>query len=343
MALRRRTQALILCGLAAIPALYFFRIQIVLLLRLLIGGLTVAYLLCPISRWLACRFRLSRSWSIIGAFFSVLLILSLIVVLFLPPLIRQMKELITALPALTDAARLRVREFNRLFEEKGLGRLSLPEFNWEQALSSIPPLLGGTASLAGSLISRLTEWTLILILGYYFLRDRERLALHLELLVPSAFRRTAVRMASSVHHEIGIFLRGQLLISAVVAVLSALALMIVGVRPFLALGLITGIFNMIPYFGPILGAIPAVLTALMQSPFTALLAAAALLAVQQLDSLMISPRIMGSLTGLHPAVVLLSITLGGSLMGLIGMLLAIPFALAVRAVSRVWVARSAFS
>ena len=111
--------------------------------------------------------------------------------------------------------------------------------------------------------------------------------------------------------------------------------MIVGVRSFLALGLITGIFNMIPYFGPILGAIPAVLTALTQSPLTALFTAAALLAVQQLDSIFISPHIMGALTGLHPGTVLLAITLGSSLAGISGMLLAIPSALAIRAVFRV--------
>lgn len=181
------------------------------------------------------------------------------------------------------------------------------------------------------------------MLAYYFLRDRERLTLHMELLVPSAFRQTAVRMVSSVHHEIGSFLRGQLLISAVVAALSAVGLLLAGVRSFLALGLIVGLFNMIPYFGPILGAIPAVLIALAQGPVTALFASLALFAVQQIDNLIISPRIMGSMTGLHPALVLLAITLGSSMMGIAGMLLAIPVALAIRAVSRIWAVRGSLS
>jgi predicted PurR-regulated permease PerM len=117
--------------------------------------------------------------------------------------------------------------------------------------------------------------------------------------------------------------------------------MLAGVRSFLPLGLIVGVFNMIPYFGPLLGAIPALIMALPQGIGTVLLAALALFTVQQLDSMVISPRIMGALTGLHPGSVLLAITMGSSLGGIAGMLLAIPLTLAIRAIIRIWMAREA--
>ncbi len=328
--------------LILIPAallLYLGRAQAALLLRLLLGGAVIAYLFLPVSRWLQERLRLNRVWSILLSFLSAAALLALVVCLFLPPLINQMRELLASLPSFAESARRQLRSLNDLLAERGLSRLSVPEVNWERVLPNIPPLLGGTASFAGSLVSRFTEWTLSFLLAYYFLRDRERLLLHLELAVPAALRRTALKMAHTVHDEIGTFLRGQMLISLIVAALSAVGLMLCGVHSFLALGLIIGIFNMIPYFGPLLGAVPAVLMALTQGVGTALLAALALFTVQQLDGILISPRIMGAMTGLHPGVVLLAITLGSSLWGVTGMLLAIPLALTVRAVSRVLMAR----
>lgn len=333
-----RRPLLIGLGAAALLSLAFGT-QLMLLLRLMLGGAVVAYLLYPVSRWFSARCHVGRVWSILLSFLAVAAAIALVMLLLLPPLIGQMRELMSAMPDFVASLRRQARAVNQALAERGFGRLSLPEIPWERVFSSVSPILGGTASLAGSVVNRFTEWTLALMLGYYFLRDRERVLLHLELMVPSAFRRLALRMAASVHHEIGTFLRGQLLISAVIAALSALGLMLAGVRGFLPLGLLVGVFNMIPYFGPILGAIPAVLMALTQSVTTALFAVLALFAVQQLDGMVISPRIMGAMTGLHPCTVLLAITLGGSLSGVFGMLLAIPAALAVRAASRVWVTR----
>lgn len=338
--MNRSRRILISCLLALLlaAALWIGRVQAGLLLRLLAGGAAISYLFHPLSCWLSRRLRLSRSASIILAFAAAGGVMTLFGSLLLPPLVQQMRELITAAPSFADSIKSRMQAMGSRLTKHGFSLPALSAFNWEGVFSSLPPLLGGTASIASTLISRITEGTLCFLLAYYFLRDRERMALHMELLIPCAFRRTALRMAAAVHREIGAFLRGQAVISLIVAAMSALALLISGVHAFLALGLIVGIFNMIPYFGPILGAIPAVLMALTQSPGHALAAGLSLLAVQQLDSLFISPRVMGALTGLHPAAVLLAITLGSSFSGIAGMLLAIPFLLTVRAVSRVWIA-----
>lgn len=331
-------RALFILPLAIIAA-YIVRAQIFLLMRLLLGGIAIAYVFFPISQLLTRRFHLGRTASIIGSFSLAAAILVLFGVLFLPSLLRQMKELLLMMPYFAERIRLQLQAFNTQLVRLGMSRLALPSINWENVFSSLPPLLGGTASFAGSLLSRFTEWTISFMLGYYFLRDRERLTLHLEMLIPASLRRTTLKMTAAVHQEISTFFRGQFVISLCVAALSALGLMLAGVRSFLALGLIAGIFNMIPYFGPLLGGIPAVLTALTQGIGTALFAAFALLAVQQLDSMIISPRIMGALTGLHPGSVLLAITIGGSFGGVLGMLLAIPLTLAIRAISRVWICR----
>ncbi len=335
MTARQRVAAWSAGLILAAVILYVWRVQAALLLRLLAGGAAMAYLFYPLVRRFERNFGANRVWSILCAFLTALGVLALAVVLIVPPLLRQMRELIASLPAFADGLRAHFRLVNEQLSAHGLSRLTLPDPQWESLIPSLPPLLGGTASFAGSLIGSIAQWVMIFILAYYFLRDRERVLLHLELMIPSALRPSALTVAAAVHREIGTFLRGQALISLLVGTLSALALMLSGVRAWLPLGMVVGLFNLIPYFGPILGAIPAVLTALAQSPLTALFAALGLFAVQQIDSMIISPRIMGAMTGLHPATVLLSITLGGSFAGVAGMLLAIPVLLAGRAVWRV--------
>jgi len=339
MILKRRMLLLGAGGALAAFLLYVWRVQAALLLRLVLGGGALAYLFYPLSQWFEKKFRLNRTGSILCAFGAALGTLTVSAVLFVPPLLEQMRELIASLPAFVESLRVQMRAVNTLLSERGLNRLTVPELDWDRILASLPPLLGGGASLAGSVAARFTEWALVFMLSYYFLRDRERVLLHLELLVPSALRKMALTMASAVHREIGTFLRGQMLISLMVGLLSGAALALAGVKSFLALGMIGGLFNMIPYFGPILGAVPSILIALAQGPLTALFAGIGLFVVQQLDGLIISPRIMGALTGLHPGIVLLSITLGSSFAGVAGMLLAIPATLAVRAIVRVWMMR----
>ena len=332
----------ILLGLAAGAAamLLAFHAQALLLLRLLVGGAAIAFLLCPISDWLSRTLRLSRSAGILLSYAALGLALGLALWLLLPTLFRQLRQLIEGIPAFTQALRRESERGLQWLQSHGM-TLSLPDVPWEQALSTLTPLLDTTASFAGSIASTMTEITLSLALSFYLMRDRERLFLQLELLAPAAYRKSAVRMAHAVRRELNAYLRSQALISLAVGALAALGLMLLGMPGFLVLGLIVGVFNMIPYFGPVLGGIPVVLMALTQSGLRqALFAAALLFGVQQIDNLLISPRIMGSATGLHPAVVLIAITLGGSLGGLPGMLFAIPCVLIARAVLRTQAALS---
>ena len=163
-----------------------------------------------------------------------------------------------------------------------------------------------------------------------------RLLLRLELL-PQAWRATAVRMGNAVARELRLYLQGQLMIAGAVAVLAAVALAIVGVRSALVLGGLVGLLNMIPYFGPFIGGVPAVLIALGDGWQKAALTVVALTVVQQLDGSWISPRIMGSLTGFSPALVLVGIYGGARLGGVAGMLLALPVMMTSRTLFRVFV------
>jgi predicted PurR-regulated permease PerM len=201
-------------------------------------------------------------------------------------------------------------------------------------------IVNSTAQLASSLADGTMKLTLGTMRGVYFLLDWENLLLQAELLIPSRARPLVLRMAGEAGRGLRAYLRGQLTISLIVGALAAAGLALIGVRSPLALGVIVGMLNMVPYFGPILGGIPAVLAALSQDMILALMAAAVLFVVQQIDGMLISPRVMSGVTGLPPAAVLLALTVGGSGWGIMGMLLALPVVVIVRICFRVWVTRN---
>ena len=132
---------------------------------------------------------------------------------------------------------------------------------------------------------------------------------------------------SEINGVLSKFIRGALLDAVIVAILSSIGLSILGLEAAVFIGVFAGICNIIPYFGPVLGMVPAFLMGFCTEGFAhGLIAVIILFAVQQIDSNIIYPKIVGSSTGLHPLMVLLAVTVFGYFGGIIGMLLAVPIA-----------------
>jgi len=143
---------------------------------------------------------------------------------------------------------------------------------------------------------------------------------------------------ADINQVVSNFMRGQLLVALIVGVCSSIALYIVGLDFAVLVGMTAGLCNIIPYFGPLIGSILAVMVGLLTgTPLKALLAVAALVIVQQLDGNIISPKIVGDSVGLHPVFVMLSIVIGGSLFGLLGMLIAVPAAGIIKLLLGQWI------
>ncbi|MBU4332000.1 AI-2E family transporter, partial [Patescibacteria group bacterium] len=128
--------------------------------------------------------------------------------------------------------------------------------------------------------------------------------------------------------KIGSWLRGQVILMIIIGILSYIGLLILGVRYALLLALFAGLMEIIPYIGPIFGAVPAVFIALTQSPIKGLLVIVLYLIIQQLENNLIVPKIMKRAVGLNPIVVILVILIGGKIAGIVGALIAVPVATA---------------
>ena len=315
-------------------AAFFMRRLLGEALTLILGAAAVAFLLEPLTR--VYERRLARPRAALAAMGTVLGALAAAIWLLLPSLIQEATLLARQLPESLKQVQSALASASAWLETQ-LPGVRLPEPQLDSAMLS--SLAGGTLSVAGSVADFSCLVSLMFVLGYFFLCDRDRLLIRMELLVPRAVRPTAVRMGNAVCRELRLYLRGQGLIALAVGALATVGLALIGLRSALVLGVIVGVLNMIPYFGPVLGGIPAVLAALGGGWKKAALTVFVLWAVQQADGMVISPRILGGVTGLSPAAVLIAIFVGSHVCGILGMLLALPVLMTFRTAYRIFVQR----
>jgi predicted PurR-regulated permease PerM len=159
------------------------------------------------------------------------------------------------------------------------------------------------------------------------------------LLLPEKRNLSLARTLTEVNGVTSKFMRGVLVDAFIVAILSSVVLMIAGLEFAIFVGIFAGICNIIPYFGPIIGMIPAfIIGFLTDGIWQGLLAILLLFIIQQIDASLIYPRVVGSSTGLHPLFVLLAVSVGGFYFGLVGMILAVPIAGIIQIFVKRWVA-----
>ena len=305
-------------------------------LRILFGACVLSFLLSPVAALLEKK--LKRPLAALIALLGVALLLLLAIGLLLPLLARQATGLMETLPEAFERL--------RALAEAVLGRIQamlpgieLPKMDLRSAESGFGDVARSAIGYVSSVSNALYRLSLMVVLCYFLLADRERILLRAELLVPQSLRRNAVRTGKLLVRELRLYLRGQATIALAVGALATLGFLIIGVPAAPLLGGIVGLLNVIPYLGPFLGGVPAVILALGVSWQCASLALLVLFLVQQIDGMVISPRVMGNITGFSPAVVLLSLFLGSRVGGVWGMLLAMPALMGFRTVYRVFVQR----
>lgn len=149
-------------------------------------------------------------------------------------------------------------------------------------------------------------------------------------LIPSRIRADVLNLVRIADGILSKYLRGQLLLCVFIGVLSTVGLTLLGVRFPAVLGLIAGIFEILPFIGPILGLIPAAIVAAIQDPLLGLWTVVLFVAIQQLENVLLVPRISGKAVALHPALIMVVLVIGYQVAGLWGMILAVPLAAIIR-------------
>lgn len=327
---RSSVRILLIAGIAALAVL-LWPVIASLLTQLAAGWLLMALAL-PLCRILEKHMK--PTLAAILSFAALLALAVALVLLALPPLVGQFRQLASSLPELVKSAAGWIDQLQAWLEERGL---SLAPVRGElvTALSErVGMLAGWIANAAGRVVQSMSKVFLAPLIAFYLLRDRRMICTRLLLIAPVAWRKRVVRAAREMRRETLGFLRGQLLLSAAVGTMTSVGLLLTGTSGWLALGALMGVMELIPYIGPVIAGVPAVLISLGGGLMQGVWTIAVLLIVQQIEGSVLSPQLLSGATRLHPLAVLAAVSAGGMLAGAMGMLAAVPVVVSVRGAAR---------
>jgi predicted PurR-regulated permease PerM len=246
--------------------------------------------------------------------------------IIIPILSQEVSQLAQNIPDYFEGANKIINDLNALAVnynfESNLQSL------FENASNRLTEFVSAAFSNTFSFFLGLLKVVIVLSLSFYLVVKKEGMTGFIKFIVPKEHHRYAIGLTGKIQNKMGRWLIGQLSLALVVFVLDFFVLSFLGVPYSLLLALIGGFLEIIPYIGPVLAFVPAVLVGLTVSPVIALLVAVFYILIQQAENHILTPLIMKRAVGLDPVVIILALLIGGTLAGFLGILIAVPFATA---------------
>lgn len=291
------------------------------------------YLLRPVLRLLE-RFRIKRIWGILIIFMGVVGLLTLVTFLILPFLREQLQMLIKEFPQyfmqlLTDIdAFLRTSFVGDYYTGSN--------FDIDQLMETLPDNLAGilqdvVASIITGItgfLSTITSFVLSIVIVpfilFYLLKDGEKLPEYILKLLPPRLRDDTREVFGEADRQLSAYIQGQLIVAFLIGVMVFIGFLIIGMKYALLLGVLAMFTSVVPYIGPAIAITPAVIIALVTSPFMLVKLAIVWTVVQLVEGNIISPQVMGKTLFIHPVTIIFVLLTAGSLFGVAGVILGIP-------------------
>ncbi|PYI51955.1 AI-2E family transporter [Paenibacillus flagellatus] len=295
---------------------------------ILISGI-LYYLFRPVVNLLTGK-NVPRSLAILIIYLFFALLVTIVVIFVAPVLKRQFTELINSLPALLQAAVSKGQElaesewFTRFAESFELDFNKLSAKVSDYLVVGFNLLSANFKSVIGFVANVFFLAVTVPFILFYLLRDGDKIRDGMLKLLPKSRKEDAKDILSKMDETVSLYIRGQIIVAFIVGVLCLVGYLIVGVDYAFLLALAAMITNVIPYVGAFLAAVPAIIVALVDSPFMVLKVVIVAVVAQQVEGNLISPQIMGKQLEIHPLTILLLLLVVGSLVGPLGMLLAVP-------------------
>lgn len=323
--------------LAVLVALYLLvrRLSGVLLPFLI--SFVVAYMLAPIVNFFqhTCRLK-SRVLSIIVTILLVIGVLTGAVAAVMPAISRQANALSQSVKTYVsqwDGSEYFSPQVNQRIEEiiQSIDIKTLIESQEiQQGIKKVLPILGDWISSGVNALMGLAVAFICILYIIFLLIDYEKITTNWHKYIPTRFRDSIVMLISDLDRNMNAYFRGQALVAGIVGILFAIGFQIIGLPMGIGIGLFIGLLNLVPYMQA-LGIPPCILLGLIQSAETGrpvwvvmLCIAAVFIIVQTIQDMVLVPKIMGDVTGMGPAWILLSLSVWGSLLGFVGMIIALP-------------------
>jgi len=296
-------------------------------------GFSIAYLLNPIMTYIERKTKMSRGFSLIVIYTTFLGIMALVVTLLMPVLVKNIFDLIGKMPDFITKAERWITEVTG--ENEFLLKHNVAiyiEDNLNAMVKNANSYFGmGLKIIVTHLInfsSVLLKFFTGIVISIYLLKDKEVFIVNIKKFIFITFgekrTNTIVDFGNKVNIIFKQFVVGKFIDSIIVGILCFIALMCLNVPFAIIISIIIGITNMIPYFGNVIGMVPACIITLFYSPVKSIEVAIVILVLQQLDGWFIGPKILGDKVGLNPLWIILGIAIGGGLYGVVGMFLGVP-------------------
>lgn len=312
------------------------------LLIFVVAGV-IALILNPAVAFVQHR-RLPRGLAVLAVYLAFFLTLAGIGVLLANPISNQVRTFTHNLPQIVNEANKKIATFQSELNENGVhvelvkqGKTALQTFQEKVAKSA-----GKLASFGGGLLTEaanaIFDLVLVFVLSVYMLLYGERIGALARRVMPDGDGTRADDYPSLVQRAVSRYVGGQLLFSLVMGTSTGLALYLFGETGIfpdgskyaIAFAVFYGVMELVPYIGPILGALPPVLVALFTNPITALWVGLLFVALQQLEGHVVAPQIFGHTLRINPLLVIFALLLGLQLYGIIGALVALPILSIIR-------------
>ncbi len=301
------------------------------LLLVILTSVVIASAVEPITRWFIRR-GIPRSLAVMTIYLGVFVAIAGITTIVLPPLAEDIKATLVTLPKYIqniDPSDLDKIPGLSLVFNQFTGSISSGNFI-EQFGGYAGKATFGFFQTAGTIFGSLFSFLLIIVISFYLAVQNDGVANFLRIITPIKHEKYIIDLWRRSQRKIGLWMQGQLLLGVIVGVLTFLGLSILGVQNALLLALIAAVFELIPIFGPILSAIPAIGIALIQDGFTlALIVLGLYLIIQQFENHLIHPLVVKKIVGIPSLLAIISLIVGAQLAGFLGMLIAVPVAAAL--------------
>lgn len=307
------------------PFVVFFQ---TLFIPFLIAGV-LFYLLRPIVNFLHTK-KIPKSLAILVIYLGMIGLITLLVLSVGPILQAQVMKLIDNTPMLFEELR---KLFIQIENNEWFSRYQETDnFSIEEITNNLVSYLtdafdflsNNIASFIGGVINIILIFIVVPFVLFYLLKDGDKLPDQLLRFFPKKQQAEGHRILEDMDDKLSSYIQGQIIVSVCVGVLMYISFLIIGIEYSLILALIAMVTNVVPFVGPWIGTVPAVIVALISSPMMVLWVVIAIVIVQQIESNLISPQVMGRKLSLHPLTIIILILVAGAFAGLLGLILAVP-------------------
>ncbi|MCM3740377.1 AI-2E family transporter [Oceanobacillus luteolus] len=287
------------------------------------------YLLNPVVNLLE-KIRIKRIWGIIILILAIAGILTGVVLLTAPLIETQIQDLIKNFPNYLAQLGAGITEW---VQNSFLAPYYEEGYNWiVDNFSDLPGIIGGyllnafesvqnIASTVTNIVVAIVTFPIIL---FFLLKDGTRFKEYFLTLLPPAFRKDANQILDNMDTQVGSYIQGQIIVASCIGLLLYIGYLIIGMPYALTLAIIAAVTSVVPYLGPMIAILPAIIISIVDSPIMLLKLAIVWMAVQFLEGNFVSPNVMGRTMQVHPLTIIIVLLVAGNLFGIIGVILGIP-------------------